>query len=332
MSASEFRVSVITPVYNAAEFVTRAVVSALAQPETGEVLLIEDNSPDNSLEVCQELAARYDKVKLLRHPDGGNHGAGASRNLGMKNAAYEFIAFLDADDFYLPGRFSITRGIFVENPDCQGVYESIGDYIENDKGLNRWIESKRSIGTLKGLSKLVRPEELAHVLISGSHGGLHLDGLLLKRNILLKSGYMNESLKIHQDSDFIIRMALIARLMPGRLDSPVALRGIHDHNRISAPRSKKQEYKYKMAYWLSLYYWSKLYASNEIQNRVLISIVNFNKSHKYFNHFPVHLFPTTLVWATRLMRIIQYPKIVADLFYYKKISHIKHVGNKNVGD
>ena len=107
--AEEFRVSVVTPVYNAAEFVTRAVESALAQPETGEVLLIEDNSPDNSLRVCRELAEKHEKVRVLRHPDGGNHGAGASRNLGMQNARFDYIGFVDADNFDLLNRFAKTK-------------------------------------------------------------------------------------------------------------------------------------------------------------------------------------------------------------------------------
>ncbi len=100
------QVSIIIPVYNAAAYVREAVESALIQPETGEILLIEDNSPDDSLRICQELAAKYDKVKLLRHPNGENRGPGASRNLGMRNARSPILAFLDADDYYLPGRFS----------------------------------------------------------------------------------------------------------------------------------------------------------------------------------------------------------------------------------
>ena len=66
------QISVIIPVYNAAKYITQAVESALSQPETAEVLLIEDGSPDNSLEVCQDLEKKYSKVKLLRHPDGEN--------------------------------------------------------------------------------------------------------------------------------------------------------------------------------------------------------------------------------------------------------------------
>ena len=79
------QISVIIPVYNAEDFVTLAVESALAQPETGEVILIEDGSPDNSLTICQELEEKYNKVRLLRHPHGRNKGAAASRNLGMKS-------------------------------------------------------------------------------------------------------------------------------------------------------------------------------------------------------------------------------------------------------
>jgi glycosyltransferase involved in cell wall biosynthesis len=63
---------------------------------------VEDKSPDNALEVCLKLAEKYQRVKLYQHPDQQNHGAGASRNLGIEKATGEFIAFLDADDYYLP--------------------------------------------------------------------------------------------------------------------------------------------------------------------------------------------------------------------------------------
>jgi len=145
------QISVVTPVYNAAEFVTRAVESALAQPETAEVLLIEDGSPDNALAICQGLAAKYEKVKLLRHPNGENRGAGASRNLGMKNASSDYIGFVDADNFYLPGRFKKAAEVFTSDPDCEGVYETIGNYVEDDAGLIRWVNAKREPDKLTGL-------------------------------------------------------------------------------------------------------------------------------------------------------------------------------------
>lgn len=141
---SDFTVSVIIPVYNAAAFVSQAVESALAQPETAEVLLIEDGSPDNALEVCEELASKFEKVKLLRHPNGENRGAGASRNLGMKNVKFDYIAFLDSDDYYLPGRFSVASKVFRLDPACEGIYEAVAMQIESVEGMDRWQAAGKS--------------------------------------------------------------------------------------------------------------------------------------------------------------------------------------------
>jgi len=145
---------VIIPVYNAAAYLTQAVESALAQPETAEVLLIEDGSPDNALDVCEELAGKYDKVRLLRHPNGENRGAGASRNLGMRNAKFDFIAFLDADDYYLPGRFAAASKIFRLDPACEGVYEAVAMQVESADGMERWQAAGKSASQLQTMSLL----------------------------------------------------------------------------------------------------------------------------------------------------------------------------------
>ena len=72
------QVSVIIPVYNAENFVSQAVESCLMQPETGEIILVEDASPDKSLEVYEKLESKYRKVRLFRKNDRQNVGAGAS--------------------------------------------------------------------------------------------------------------------------------------------------------------------------------------------------------------------------------------------------------------
>jgi len=66
------KVSVIIPVYNAEKFVRNAVASALFHEEVKEIILVEDNSPDNALAVCQELALENDRVRLYQHPGGIN--------------------------------------------------------------------------------------------------------------------------------------------------------------------------------------------------------------------------------------------------------------------
>lgn len=304
------QVSVITPVYNAAEFVTRAVESALAQPETGEVLLIEDGSSDGSLAVCQKLAEKYDKVKLLCHPDGENRGAGASRNLGLRHASCEFLGFLDADDFYLENRFQATKLVFLLNPDCDGVYGSIDNSIEDDDGLLQWQLSKRQPYFLKGMKKVIAPEDLGKAIISGHYGGIHLDALVIKRSVIRISGLMSEQLHLHQDTEFIIRVALVAKLLPEHLDVPIASRGINSRNRISAMRSKMSEYKNRMVFWMCLYHWAKLNADNDVQRLIIHSVIEYNKSHKYFKKFPLSFFPVRLVWIVRLFRLICYPEVM----------------------
>lgn len=99
-----FRVSAIVPVYNAEQHVAKAVRSLLVQDFIVEVILVEDGSKDRSLDECRALVSLDSRVKLLRHPNGSNRGACASRNLGLRNAQGEWIQFLDADDELLPGK------------------------------------------------------------------------------------------------------------------------------------------------------------------------------------------------------------------------------------
>ena len=113
------------PVYNAGAFLEKAVNSALSLEEVEEILLIEDGSTDDSLELCKKLSSENSKIKLYQHSDKGNHGAGASRNLGLENASQEFIAFLDADDYYLPNRFDAEKEHF-KNQKIEGVFGAIG--------------------------------------------------------------------------------------------------------------------------------------------------------------------------------------------------------------
>lgn len=99
------RVSVIMPVFNARETVARAVQSVQVQDYSDwELLLIEDGSSDGSAEICAELAAADPRIQLLRQPH--NSGAAVARNVGMGQAQGRYLAFLDADDEWLPEKLS----------------------------------------------------------------------------------------------------------------------------------------------------------------------------------------------------------------------------------
>ncbi|WP_262710215.1 glycosyltransferase family 2 protein [Chryseobacterium sp. CH1] len=78
-------------------------------------------------------------MKLFQHPDKGNHGAGASRNLGMEKSEGDFIAFLDADDYYLPNRFDAERELF-PNTEVDGVYGAIGVHYYSEKAKEQYYK------------------------------------------------------------------------------------------------------------------------------------------------------------------------------------------------
>lgn len=106
IETTPIRVSAIVPVLNAEKTIKRAVHSLLIQPEITQIILVEDGSSDGSLQICQELADTYPLILLLRHPNGVNKGAPASRNLGLSHVINPWIQFMDADDELLPGKIS----------------------------------------------------------------------------------------------------------------------------------------------------------------------------------------------------------------------------------
>lgn len=98
------QISVVIAAWNAAGFLPRAVASVLAQKGVGrpEILIVEDCSTDTTLAVAEELAATHPEVRVLRNE--ANSGPARSRNRGIAAAKGEWIAVLDADDAFAPGR------------------------------------------------------------------------------------------------------------------------------------------------------------------------------------------------------------------------------------
>lgn len=224
-------ISLIIPVYNAAPFIRDAVRSALEQPEVKEVLLIEDGSNDHSLSYCADLATRHACVQLYQHPDKKNHGAGASRNLGIQNATQEYIAFLDADDYYLPQRFQQAKKIFCQQHDADGVYEATERIFDKDideKNYNTFYDDRK----LLTIENVVKPKDLFEFFFIGKYGWFHLNGLVIKRKLIERVKKFDESLRQTQDTDFILRLCLAGKLYPGSLTVPVSVARIHGANRI----------------------------------------------------------------------------------------------------
>src|SRR5437868_11083365 len=106
-------VSIVIPAYNAAATIRRAVDSALAQTyHPIEVIVIDDCSQDATSEIMSTYAD--ERIRFLRLPY--NHGAGGALNPGIAIAKGEYIAFLDADDEWLPEKLAIQIPVLERNP------------------------------------------------------------------------------------------------------------------------------------------------------------------------------------------------------------------------
>lgn len=97
------KVSIVVPVHNGERYIEETLESILRQTEQDfEVLLVEDGSTDGSWELLQKLQARDARIRSLQN--GAPHGACHARNLGIRLARGHYLAFLDADDLWLPDK------------------------------------------------------------------------------------------------------------------------------------------------------------------------------------------------------------------------------------
>lgn len=267
-----FQVSVIVPVYNAERYVRRAVESAVHLSEVGEIILVDDAGPDNSFAVCQVLEQQFSKVKLIHHQDKKNHGAGASRNLGILYAQCEYISFLDADDFYLPNRFKKDCEILLSDPSIDGVYSAIGIHYESEGARRQFLDAGYHYQEFLTLTGFVPPEELIEVLFH-SHmtvkGEFHTNAVTVRKKLFEKTGLFNEKLRLRQDIHLWRKMAAVGRLAAGVIDAPVAIRGVHGQNRMIR---QDEQLKYIDYWWRDLAQW--FHGSNDVikKNKAVFNI------------------------------------------------------------
>ncbi len=118
----DITVSVIIIFRNAADFLDEAIQSVNDQRyQDWELILVDDGSVDQSLKLATDWKNRNDRIRVIAHPDLRNHGMSASRNLGIRSAAGRYIAFLDADDIWLPNKLERQVQLLVENQSAKMV-------------------------------------------------------------------------------------------------------------------------------------------------------------------------------------------------------------------
>ena len=186
------KISVIVPVYNAEKYLHRCIDSILSQTFTDfELLLIDDGSKDGSGAICDEYAAKDNRVRVFHKENGG---ASSARNLGMDNAQGEWVAFVDADDYVLPSYLATYIEISTANVDMC-VVGIIPDYsISSDYQITK--TSVDYFGDVKGAMLLLNDCQMIGSLCNK----LFRTSIITSHELRLDKCY-----KYREDEDFLLK-------------------------------------------------------------------------------------------------------------------------------
>jgi hypothetical protein len=177
-------VTTITPVKNGAAYIAEAIESARAQPEVGEILVIDDGSTDGTQTIVRQFADP--RVRLLAN---AATGVSAARNTGARAATGDWLVFLDADDRLRPGAVAALLAVAGTAVEAIAVY---GDY-------NRIDRDGRAIGVRGAFRARAKPS--GRILERLATGNFIVNGgvMIVRAAAFAKSGGFDETLRLCED-------------------------------------------------------------------------------------------------------------------------------------
>lgn len=205
-------VSVITIFRNApVRFFEEAIASVLAQTDKRwELLLIDDGSTDQSPDIARRaVAANPERMRLLTHPNGSNLGMSASRNLGIAAAKGEFVAFLDADDVYLPEKLQRQIAVLHTHPDAGIVFgPTLHWWSWTGDPADRQRDSVRRLGVAPGA--VVPAPELVRAYLERRADTPATCGVLVRRAAIEAVGGFDARFPdLYEDQAFFFKLLLV---------------------------------------------------------------------------------------------------------------------------
>lgn len=206
-------VSITTIFRDGLPYLQEAVDSVLAQTfEDWELLLVDDGSTDGSGELARQLAGAHpDRLRYLTHPDRGNHGMSASRNVGLRSARGRTVAFLDADDVYLPQKLAVQLPLLDAHPDVDMVHGPMTLW-------NSWADGAADPDRVRPLrlpvGVVLSPPAVLRAYVRGRAGTPATCSVLMRRELPARVGWFEPRFSgLYEDQVFFHKVALHARIL-----------------------------------------------------------------------------------------------------------------------
>lgn len=203
-------VTVIMIFFNAEKFMVEAISSVRGQTyQNWELLLVDDGSSDGSPVLAQEQAQQCpEKIHYLHHSGRENRGMSATRNLGLQAARGELIAFLDADDVYLPEKLERQVALLRAQPQAAMVYGATTHWFSwTGQAEDQGLDFRRKLGV--PVDSLVHPPEMVTRFMRHEAWTPGTCGVLVRREVFDRIGGFEESFRgMLEDQVFFYKLCL----------------------------------------------------------------------------------------------------------------------------
>jgi glycosyltransferase involved in cell wall biosynthesis len=184
-------ISVIIPAYNSAHFIGDSIESVISQTlDDWELLIINDGSTDQTKEIVDQYCRDDDRIKLISRE---NSGVSVSRNLGVSLAKGDLIAFLDADDRWLPNKLAIHFEYMKQWSDVSASFARVEFLTHHGSPTG-----KVANGQLTGL----RPENFLY-----TNPTVTVSNIVIRRFIFRELNGFDEKINYSEDIEFLFRCA-----------------------------------------------------------------------------------------------------------------------------
>lgn len=225
-------VSVIMPAYNCAGYVAEAIDSVLAQDYPNlELVIVDDGSDDDTADVIKGYS---DRVRLFAQR---NSGPAAARNFAVAKARGDYLAFLDGDDYWLPGKISAQMRYLTQHPESRFVYGRFIRWEQAQDGSFLPSDAVPRTAAKDGVDAPYSGSIYTKLLLDNI---VHIITALIHRSVYDSVGGFDESLRTGEDYDFWLRVS--RSFMADRLARDVALYRIHSTASTTVPRATHNEY------------------------------------------------------------------------------------------